>query len=484
MTPHGLADVSQLGLVTCPAPVHDSHIGLTRHGYTELTQGQGVADVLLYPFQVDGAGLQNGALLATKARGVDCRNLWLLQHGANPTPTPVCYAFAVPTTAVTDLDGLDTLIAAAGGHNAFARAHGIPPSTLVRWRASAARRGAMPQRLLTILDHVAGRPLATSPDSRPRAFLAGDDLRRCREQKGLLQAEMSSLMDVRTDTLKIWEESSVPAEFLVRARLRVGRLPDAMFLSGDVLTAVRARHDVTLHEAALALGIAKTTIFRLEQGLVSQHLVDKALTRFPLIDRHDAAHAGQRLANLVADLGWQQHQAQALVDLPRKAWTLLAATSSLSPLHQRVSAHLHAAAEARPTSTRVPLVDGAQFTQARREQHLSIEEAAALLGVSISRWSQIERTWGRQPLLRRLEALGEESHASKSPVDLKAGRQGLSLSLKRLAATAEMTTAQALQIEDGVKTDVIGHLRLAASLHRLGLIKARETARPVQGLFP
>ena len=195
-----------------------------------------------------------------------------------------------------------------------------------------------------------------------------------------------------------------------------------------------------------------------------------------MIERHDGAHAGQRLANLVADLGWQQHQAQALVDMPRKAWTLLMATSSPLPLHKIVAGHLQAAAEVRGTSKRVPLVDGTLFAQARQEKHLTIELAAALLGVSISRWSHIERTWGRQPLLLRLQSLDDVTAASAGAVGLKARREVLSVSLARLAATAEMTTIKALQVEGGVTIDIVGQLRLASSLRRLSLIKHAAAA--------
>ena len=478
MTPHGLAHEAELGFFSRPAPVNDTRISLGCHRNTKLTKGQGIADVLLHLLQVDATGLPDRAPPATQAGGVDGSDLRLFQHGGELTSHPVCYGSEVASPVVADLNDLDVLIAAAGGHNAFARAHGIPPSTLARWRAGAVRRGGMPQRLLTVLDLVAGGPPSTSPAPRARAFLAGDELRRCREQKGLLQAEVSSLMDVRTDTLNQWEESSVPAEFLARAKIRLGRLPDAMYLRGDVLKAVREKHGVSFSEASLALGIAKTTIVRLEKGLVSQHLVDKARGRFPMIERHDGAHAGQRLANLVADLGWQQHQARALVDMPRKAWTLLVATSSPLPLHKVVAGHLQAAAEVRGTSKRVPLVDGTLFAQARQEKHLTIERAAALLGASISRWSHIERSWGRQPLLLRLQALDDVPAASAGTVGLKARREVLSVSLARLAATAEMTTTQALRVEDGATADVIGHLRLASSLHRLSLMKAREGIDP------
>ena len=105
------------------------------------------------------------------------------------------------------------------------------------------------------------------------------------------------------------------------------------------------------------------------------------------------------------------------------------------PLHTAVAGHLQAAAEVRGTSKRVPLVDGTLFAQARQEKHLTIELAAALLGVSISRWSHIERTWGRQPLLLRLQSLDDVTAASAGTVGLKARREVLSVSLARLAAT-------------------------------------------------
>jgi transcriptional regulator with XRE-family HTH domain len=117
---------------------------------------------------------------------------------------------------------------------------------------------------------------------------------------------------------------------------------------------------------------------------------------------------------------------------------------------------------------------GSDFAFMARQKRITIDQAAASLGVSVSRWSHIERTWGRQPLLRRLEALQDIGRTSLTGDALKAHRKRLSLSLSRLAATAEMTRAQALQVEEGIENDLISQLRLSSSLHRLSLIRARE----------
>jgi DNA-binding transcriptional regulator YiaG len=297
-------------------------------------------------------------------------------------------------------EGLRNLVATHGGLVAFAKRAGVPPASLSRWLRSPPMKSAH-------YAHLLATPLPVRVDPPTDAHnVDGDTLRQLRESRGLSLAEVARLVDEDPRTLMRWEESSLESASFSRLHRRLRRLPEALYVSSTELTRLRQHHNVPLADAALALGVAKTSLYRLEQEppqLVSQYLLDLAATRFPL----NAAtnHAGEGLVRFIRGAGLTLRALESVCGLSRREASHLVARSERAPLHTDCHARLAAHVGIEP-STPLRVIDGSLIRAAREAVGLTITEAARHLHMTPGPLKWAERWYGLQPLLDRLQHLG------------------------------------------------------------------------------
>jgi len=250
-------------------------------------------------------------------------------------------------------------------------------------------------------------PLPVKVD-RPREDhnVDGDTLRQFRESRGLSVAEVARLVDEDPRTLTRWEQSSLENAAFVRLHRRLRRLPEALYVSSTELTRLRQRHNVSLADAALALGMTKTSLYRLEQDppqLVSQYLLDVAATRFPL--NATANHAGEQLIRFIRGAGLTLRTLEAVCGLSRREARHLVALSDHAPLHADCQMRLANLVGIDP-ATPLRVIDGSLIRAAREAAGLTVTEAARHLHMTPWPLKNAERAHGFLPLFHRIQRVG------------------------------------------------------------------------------
>jgi len=286
----------------------------------------------------------------------------------------------------------------AGGIRRFAAARNVPQTSI--WRAL--QTGRIPPRIALVLADPAVEKRKShrpTPKAPAPTRTDGDDLASLRIAKGLMVSDLASLMGIQPQTLRSWEQTTIPTDELSRIRLRLKRLPPALFFLPSELTRARQTHAVSLHQAALALEFSKTALFRLEHGTepISQYLLERAERVFPHIK--EPSHAGERLARFLDAYGITTTQAEALLGIRRGEVKRLLATQRELPLHDKIRATIkhHTGVDAPPT-----VISAQTFIDERSRRGLTTTQAATLLAIAPSRLATIERTHAYQPLLARL----------------------------------------------------------------------------------
>jgi transcriptional regulator with XRE-family HTH domain len=301
-------------------------------------------------------------------------------------------------------EALKRLVVTHGGVVAFARRAGISAASLSRWLRNPPHKNTRYQRLLA-------EPLAASLDTRKEILhsVDGDTLRQFRESRGLSIAETASLVREDPLTLTRWEQTALKNEDFGRLHRRLRQLPEALYVSSTALTRLREQHRVSLAEAALALGMAKTSLYRLEQDppqLVSQYLLDVAATRFPL--NAPNPHAGEELVRFIRGAGLTLRALESVCGLSLREARHLVSLRDHVPLHADCRKHLADHVGIDP-ATPLRVIDGSFIREAREAVGITVTEAARHLGMTPGPLKLAERTCALQPLLDRIQRLSRPS---------------------------------------------------------------------------
>lgn len=279
------------------------------------------------------------------------------------------------------IDELEQVVIAAGGHNAAAARLGLSTATLSRWRRC---KPPYPSRLTALIALLRKAPAATT-FSRTTSEAT-------RERMGITEHEYKSLLEMNPGA----------SRSATIARRQTSKLRTAAYVSGAELEAIRTQAGVSLSLAARALGYAKTSLFRLERGLISQYLVIVARERLPAISSLLAERdPTERLHNVIRALALGHNKARVQLRCDRLTWKSLASSDAHATAKRLLVINGLAHLSYRDA---VAIVDGSFFRGQRLRTGSTLTEWAHTHSLATTTYQRIERSHGYGALFTRISS--------------------------------------------------------------------------------